>query len=193
MRKPLEPGIHAYLGEPKTGKTYRAMADLAELSKRHGWRGAIVVDSTGAENWVKEPHAPSVAHAIATACAGEVAYWTPRRPDAQEQVDNLMRGLLAARDPNLAPPLVVDEFQFWRIDKRSDWMALCRTWRHHCHSIFLTSQSVSTDMTETFEALRPKLHVFRSIVPKRYWPALLVRGINPQRVGELPDREFIDA
>lgn len=192
MSRAPEGGIHAYVGEPRTGKTFRAMLDARALAARAGC-GVLVLDSTGAGNFIEEHHAPSVAQFLSEGWHGGVAFYTPTHPDAQKQVDAIMSALLSARINRLGPVLVVDELTSWRTDKKSAFVSLCRTWRHHTPGVFVTTQSVTGDLTETFRSLRPHLHLFRSVIPVEYHRAMKWLGVDVQRVASLRDREFLDA
>lgn len=183
-------GVRVYVGEPRTGKTYRALADLVELVEHERARsaprtvGAIVVDSTGASNFADKPHTPSAAHTVATAWHGGIAYFTPRD---QAEFDALVSAELAT--PH-GVPLLVDEVSYWRIGKGTPFDKLARTWRHHVPGLFVTTQRLTGDVTETLLACSPRLSLFRCKIPTEHHRKVRWIGIDPDTVAKLPDRVF---
>lgn len=175
-------GIRVYVGEPRTGKTYKAERDLEELLARTR-TGALVIDSTGCGNWADKPHSPSAAHAVATAWHGGRAYFTPR---SQEDFDRVIEAELATRH---GVPLLVDEVSYWKVKKGTPFDRLVRTWRHHVPGVFVTTQLLVRDVTETLFGCAPLVSVFRIKIPTEYHRAIRWRGIDPDHVATLRDRE----
>lgn len=183
--KPLRElgGVNVYIGEPRTGKTWLALHDLDELRAATG-RGAIVIDSTGASNFAELPHTPSAAHTIATAWHGGLAYYTPRD---QDDFDAIVSAELATRH---GVALFVDEVSYWRVGKTTQFDKLTRTWRHHVPGIFVTTQRLNGDITETLLACAPRVRLFRMKVPVDYHRKIRWLGIEPDQLATLPDRTF---
>lgn len=176
-------GVRVYVGEPRTGKTWRAERDLEALCAATK-RGAIVIDSTGARNFADKPHTPSAAHTVATAWHGGVAYFTP---PTQDEFDRILEAELAT--PH-GVALLVDEVSYWRIRKGTAFDKLARTWRHHVPGLFVTTQRLTGDITDTLLACAPRVHVFRIKIPTEYHRKVKWLGIDPDKVATLPDREF---
>lgn len=159
---PLEPGVHAYVGETQTGKTTLALQELTAFMRAQRC-GAIIVDSGSATNFRAYPHVANAADAIRGAWHGQLATWTPRDKDEWASLWTMVEraeGKGGARTP---VAILVDEVSFW--PKSKAFENVLRTWAHKRVTLFVTSQRITKDLGETFLACGPRVRMFRMTAP----------------------------
>ena len=170
----VEPGLHAYLGEPRVGKTTRARADWLECARAHDL-ALLCIDSTGAKNLRDLEHAPDVASALSRLYTfrTEPVAVVPR---TQADVDAL---LLGAMEPGRVAVLF-DEFGFWSVT--DPVLRALRSWYHHDLALFLVAHSLGMDMGERVLSAAPSLRIFRTTAPATLRYLMRWKGLDPDAI-----------
>lgn len=131
-------GVRLYCGMPRTGKTSLALVQIAAQIHATGLP-VLGIDSTGAENLRKYPHAPSVQAAIdGVWLNGAHTFYIPKDEKEFEQ-------LIGATGAAGNCILFIDEIGFWI--KGGGWIPprlaeIFRAFHHKQISMYATSQTI---------------------------------------------------